>query len=111
RRLEHDLVLVVVLEPVRILAIATVLRSARWLHVGRAPRFRADRAQERGGVERACADLHVVRLQKCAALEVPILLQAQDQLLEAEHGAVAASKTAILAGSIVTTLRSGRGAS
>src|SRR5690606_16701567 len=103
RRLEHDLVLVVVLQPVRVLPVAPVLRTARRLHVGGAPRFRADRPQERGGVEGACADLHVVGLQQCAPLVVPILLQAQDQLLEAEHGAVAASKKVILAGSIAGT--------
>src|SRR5690606_3988525 len=79
-----------------------VLRAARWLHVGGAPGFGADRAQEGRRVEGARADLHVVRLQERATLAVPVLLQAQDQLLKAEHGAVAASKNGHSSGSSAT---------
>ena len=71
RRLQHDLVLVVVLQPVGILAVAAVLRAARRLHVRGAPRLRAERAQERRRVRRAGADLHVVGLQQRAALARP----------------------------------------
>src|SRR6185436_19697696 len=62
RGLENHLVLVVVLQPVRVVAVAPVLRPARRLHVGRVPRLGADRAQEGRGVEGAGADFHVVRL-------------------------------------------------
>ena len=86
RGLQHDLVLVVVLEPVRVLAVAAVLRAPARLHVRRLPRLRAQRAQEGGGVARAGADLHVVGLQEGTALAVPVVLQAQDDLLEAQHG-------------------------
>jgi len=37
RGLQHDLVLVVVLKPVRVVAVAAVLRSPARLHVGRLP--------------------------------------------------------------------------
>src|SRR5690606_13278704 len=95
------LVLVVVLQPVGVLAIAAVLRSARGLDVGGAPRFGPDRAQEGGRVEGAGADLHVVRLEQRAALAVPVLLESQDDSLEGEHGgrgvAPRGSQTGILA--------------
>jgi hypothetical protein len=87
RGLEHDLELVVLEQPVRVLAVAAVLRAARRLHVRGAPRLGAERAQERGGVRRARADLHVVGLQQDAALVAPVLLEAEDDLLEREHDA------------------------
>ncbi len=85
RRFEHDLVLVVMLQPVRVLAVAAVLRSPRGLHVGRLPRLRANCTQECGRVEGSRAHLHVVGLEERATLLVPILLEAQDDLLEGEH--------------------------
>ena len=88
RRLQHHLVLVVVLQAVRVLAIAAVLRAARGLHVGGIPRLRADRTQEGGGVEGAGTDFDVVGLQERAALLVPKLLQTQDDFLEGRHGTV-----------------------
>src|SRR5882724_3393551 len=87
RRLEHHLVLVIVLQPVRILAVAAVLGAARGLHVGGVPRLRTYRAQESRGMERARAHLHVVGLQQHAALAIPELVEPQDQLLEAQHEA------------------------
>ena len=36
-------------------------------------------------MRRAGADFHVVGLQQRAALAIPVLLQAQDHLLEGEH--------------------------
>lgn len=85
RGLEHDLVLVVVLQAVRVFAVAAVLGAARRLHVGGAPRLGADGAQEGGRVRGAGADFHVVRLQQGAALLVPIVLEREDDLLEGEH--------------------------
>ncbi len=86
RGLEHHLVLVVVLQPVRVLAVAAVLWPARGLHVGRLPGLGPERAQEGRGVEGSGADLHVVGLQQRAALAIPELVQAEDELLESEHG-------------------------
>jgi hypothetical protein len=85
RRLQHDLILVVVLHAVRILAIATVFRAARWLHIGRAPGFRPDRTQKGCGMRSARTDFHVVGLEQCATLRVPILLQLENDLLKCEH--------------------------
>src|SRR5579872_7234197 len=82
RWLQDDLELIIMLQPVRILAIAAVLGPARGLYIGGAPRLRAQRAQSRGRVKRAGADLHVVRLQNDAALPRPIALQGQDQALK-----------------------------
>ena len=88
RGLEHHLVLVVVLQPVRVLAVAAVLGAAARLHVGGLPRLGAEGAQEGRGVAGAGADLHVVGLQQRAALLGPVRLQAQDDLLEREHRAL-----------------------
>ena len=82
RRLHDHLELVVVLQPVGVLAVAAVLGPARGLHVGRVPGLGAERAQGGGRVEGAGAHLHVVGLQDHAALLAPELLQRQDQVLE-----------------------------
>ncbi len=87
RGLEHYLVLVIVLQAVRVLAITAVLGTARGLHVRGIPRLRPDGTQESRGVERARAHLHVIGLQQHAALAIPELVQPQDQLLEAQHEA------------------------
>ena len=87
RRLENDLVLVVVLQPVRVLAVAAVLGATARLHVGGLPRLGPESAQERRGVAGAGADLHVVGLEQRAAALGPVRLQAQDDLLEREHRA------------------------
>ena len=62
-RLQDHLVLVIMLQPVGVLAVAAVLRPARGLHVGGVPAPRPERAQRRRRMEGAGADLHVVGLQ------------------------------------------------
>ena len=82
RRFDRDLVLVVVLQAERVVAVAAVGRATRRLHVRGAPGLGSDRAQERGGVERARANLHVVGLQDHATLLGPIPLQREQEVLE-----------------------------
>ncbi len=82
RRFDRDLVLVVVLQAERVVAVAAVGRPTRGLHVRGAPGLGPDRAQERGGVERARADLHVVGLQDHATLLGPVPLQREQEVLE-----------------------------
>ena len=82
RRLQDHLVLIIVLQPVRVLAIAAILRPARGLHVGGAPRLRPERAQRGRRVKRPRPHLHVVGLQDHAAMVRPVALQGQDQPLE-----------------------------
>ena len=86
RRLEDHLELVIVLQPVRVFAVAAVLGPARGLHIGGVPRLRPERAQRGRRMEGAGADLHVVGLQDDAALVRPIALQRQDQALERALG-------------------------
>src|SRR5215831_12703025 len=86
RRLQDYLVLEVVLEAVRVLAIAAVERPDHRFDVGRPPRLRAEAAQERRGVHRARRELGVVRLHDHAALGRPVPLERADHLLEV-HGA------------------------
>ena len=85
RRLEDHLELVVVLQAIGVLAVTAVGRPARGLDIGRAPWLGAERAQRRGGMEGAGADLDVVGLQEDAALLGPEALQDQDQFLKARR--------------------------
>ncbi len=82
RRLEHHLELVVMLQPVGVLAVAAVGGPPGRLHVGAVPVFRADRAQEGAGVEGAGPHFHIQGLDDHAALLRPVLLQGQNQALE-----------------------------
>ena len=75
RRLQDHLVLVVLLEPEGVLAVAAVVGPDRRLDVAGAPRLRAEHAQERGRVRGARADLGVVRLHDRAALLLPVGLE------------------------------------
>src|SRR5213079_2200031 len=82
RRLQDHLKLVIVLQPVRILAVAPILRPPRRLYIRRAPRPRTQRAQGRRGMKCARAHLHIVRLQNEAALLRPEILEREDQVLK-----------------------------
>ena len=96
RGLEHDLILMVLVQAVGIFAVAGILRTARGLNVRGAPRFGTERAQERGGVRRTGTHLQVNRLQERTALAIPIFLQAQDDFLKSDHGETAATCAAPL---------------
>ncbi len=85
-RLQDHLKLVVVLQAVGVLAVATVGGAAARLDVGGVPGLRADGAEEGGGVEGAGAHFHVVGLQHHAALLCPVVLQGENQVLEGAHG-------------------------
>ena len=85
-RLHHHLVLVIVLQAVRVGAVATVGGSARWLHIRGRPRLRTKRTQERGRMKRASADFDVERLQQHAALTPPVAIEGLDDVLEGACG-------------------------
>ena len=83
RRWLHDhLKLVIMLQPVRVFAVAAVLWPARGLHIGGPPRFRPERAQGRRRMKGARAHFHVVGLQDHAALFGPEPLQSENEALE-----------------------------
>src|SRR3546814_13433839 len=81
-RSQDYLILVIMLETVGVLAIATVGGAAARLDVGGLPGIGAERAQGGGGMEGAGAHLDVVGLQDEAAPIAPIIVEGQDQLLE-----------------------------
>ena len=81
-RLEDHLELVELLQAVRVLAVAAVRGPARRLDERDVPRLGTERAQERRRVERAGADLRVVRLHDQAAALGPEPLQREDDVLE-----------------------------
>ena len=85
RRLQDDLELIILLQPVGVFAIAAVGRPPRGLDIGGAPRLGPERAQRRRRMEGAGADLDIVGLQDHAALLRPEALQIEDQRLEAHH--------------------------
>jgi hypothetical protein len=82
RRFQHDLKLIVVLQAIRVFAVAAIRRTAAGLHIGGIPSFRSDGAQKSGGVKSARAHLHVQRLQHDTATAGPVLLQGENQPLE-----------------------------
>ena len=93
RRLEDHLELVELLQAVRVVAVAAVGRATRRLDERDVPRLGADRAQERGRVVRAGADLGVVGLHEEAALLHPEILKREDQLLEVHGGERASTRS------------------
>ena len=84
--LQYHLELVVVLQTVRVFAVAAVSRAATGLHISGVPGFRADGPQECGGVESAGAYFHIVGLKYHTTLLGPVLLEGEDQVLEGTHG-------------------------
>src|SRR5262249_6702921 len=79
---QDHLKLQVLVEPVRVLAVAAVGRAPRRLHVRDAPRLGPEHAQERLGVHRSRTDLDVERLLDQAAARRPVALQLEDELLQ-----------------------------
>ena len=86
RRLHDHLELVVLEEPVRVLAEAAVVGAPRRLDVGDVPVPRAEHAQRRLRVRGARADLEVERLLDQAALRRPELGELEDEVLEGHDG-------------------------
>ena len=72
-------------QPVRVFAVAPVLGPARGLHISGTPGLGAERAQERCRMRGAGADLEIVGLQQRAALRAPVALERYDNLLKTEH--------------------------
>ena len=85
-RLEDHLILVVVLEAVGVLAVASVGRPDARLDVRGAPRLRSEAAEERGRIRRSGAELRVVRLEDHAALVGPVALQRGEHVLVVHGG-------------------------
>src|SRR5690349_14418565 len=71
-------------QAVGIFAVASDSRTPARLHIGGAPRVRAERPQHRRRVEGPRSHFHVVRLQDRAALRAPIVMKRQDQVLKAQ---------------------------
>ena len=89
RGLENDLELVVLEQPIRILAEPSVVGTPRGLDVGDAPVLRAEHAEQRLGMGRAGADFEIERLLEDAALGGPELRQLEDEILERQRFASA----------------------
>ena len=82
RRLEDHLILVVLEQPVRVLAEPAVVGPPRRLHVGDAPRLRPEHAEERLRVRGAGAHFEIERLLQQAAVRGPERRQLEDEVLK-----------------------------
>ena len=80
--LQDHLILMVLVQPVGILAEAAIGGPARRLDIGDPPGLGPERAKHRGRVQGPRADLGVVGLQNDAALAAPVVVQFQDQALK-----------------------------
>ena len=96
-RLEDHLELLVLVEAVRVLAVAAVGGPARGLHVADLPRPRAEHAEEGLRVHRARPHLGVPRLVDEAAPLRPEALEREDDLLE-RHRATSRATSRITRG-------------
>ncbi|MPM26107.1 hypothetical protein SDC9_72608 [bioreactor metagenome] len=82
RRLDDDLVLVVVLQAVGVLAVPAVGGPPGRLHVAHPPRLGSEDPEARGGVHGACAHLYVIGLLDDASLLRPEPFEPKDDFLE-----------------------------
>ena len=90
RRLQDELELVVLVEAVRVLPVATVGGPAGGLHIDDLPGRGAEDPEERLGMHGSCTHLHVVGLDDDGALLRPEAGQLQDQVLESHWAAAPA---------------------
>ena len=82
RRLQDHLHLQVLEQAIRILAEAAVVGTPRRLHVGHAPRPRAEHAKQRFRMRGAGADFEIERLLDQAAARRPERRQFENEVLE-----------------------------
>ncbi len=107
--LDHDLELLVLDEPERVLSVTPVRRAARGLDEARAPGLGPEDAQERGRVHRPGADLDVPRLLDEAAPGRPVGRELQDQGLQVHGGDAECTESAFSRGCGGTGSSSARG--
>jgi hypothetical protein len=88
-RLHDDLVLIVVLKPIGILAIASIPGTPGRLNIGHLPRLRAEDPERGCRMKRSGANLEVIRLLNDAPLISPKQFQRKDQLLEIHSSSLA----------------------
>jgi hypothetical protein len=82
RRLQDDLVLVIMLKPVGVLAIAAVRGPPAGFYIGDVPGVRPQGPQECRGVEGACTHFKVIGLCDKTPVTRPVIMQIQYQFLE-----------------------------
>ena len=85
RGLDEHLELIVVLHAVGVLAVAAIGGTAAGLRIAGAPLGGTERAQRGRGMEGTGTDLGVIGLHNDAALLAPVLLEAQDDVLEGKR--------------------------
>ena len=82
RRLDDDLILVIMLKPVGVFSISSVCWSSGRFNVSYAPGLGTENTQCRSGIHRTGADFQVVRLLDDATLRSPKMLKAHNYLLK-----------------------------
>jgi hypothetical protein len=82
RRLQHDLILIIMLQAIRVFAIATIGRTSAWLRIAGSPRLRPQRPQEGRRMEGAGAHFNVIGLMDDAAFVGPKTMKGENELLK-----------------------------
>ena len=80
--LADDLELMMLVQAVRVVAIAAVSRAARRFDIGNVPRFRPERAQEGSRVHGPCPFFYIIRFIDDTALRRPKALQCKYHVLK-----------------------------
>ena len=87
RRLQDDLILVIVLETIGVLPVTAIRWTTRRLHVCHTPGFRAEDPQKGSRMKSPGPDLNVIRLLQDAAPPGPEVFQSQNEFLKSHHNA------------------------
>ena len=82
RRLQNDLILMVLEQPIRILSEPSVVRTTRRLDVGHAPRLGSQHAEQRFRMRGPGSDFQIERLLQQASMGSPERRQLENEILK-----------------------------
>src|SRR5437868_131877 len=80
RRLENDLILIIMLHPVWILAVASVSRAPTGLRIGCPPWLWTQRPEKSGRMKSSCSHFQVIGLLNDASLIGPKTMEGENEI-------------------------------
>lgn len=81
-RFQHNLVLKIMLQPIRIITIPAIRWPSTRLDVGCPPRFGPNRPQKRGRIKGSRTLFRIIRLDNDAVVRLPKLMKGENNLLK-----------------------------
>ncbi len=84
-RLQHNLILEIMLEAIRIVPISTIRRSSAGLHIRRTPRFGTYGAEKGRRVKCAGSFFRIIRLNQDAVVGFPKLMKGENDILKGHN--------------------------